>query len=147
MSQPARVLRSQGDVAAAMEAAAQRLSADYYVPHLSQSPMEPMAAVAEWRDGAVEIWAPTQHPIGMRDEIARVLEVDPSRVTVHVTFLGGGFGRKSKPDFGVEAALLARAAGRTGARAVDARGRASGTATTTRSARNGSRRGSTQRAT
>ncbi|XXT27405.1 molybdopterin cofactor-binding domain-containing protein [Sorangium sp. So ce448] len=58
-----------------------------------------------------EVWAPTQNPQPARTEVARALGVDEGKVTVHVTFLGGGFGRKSKPDYVAEAALLARAMG------------------------------------
>lgn len=108
VTQPGKVHRAQGDFERAHAAAASKLQADYYMPHLAQAPMEPPAAVAEWKDGAVELWAPTQHPIAMRDEVAQALSIDKEKVTVHVTFLGGGFGRKSKPDFGVEAALLSR---------------------------------------
>jgi isoquinoline 1-oxidoreductase subunit beta len=73
--------------------------------------MEPPAAVASVTGGACEVWACTQHPQGMRDEVSRALGVPVEQVTVHVTFLGGGFGRKSKPDFAVEAALLSREIG------------------------------------
>jgi isoquinoline 1-oxidoreductase beta subunit len=73
--------------------------------------MEPLVAVASYKDGAVEIWAPSQHPQAARDTVAGALGIPVDKVTVHVTLLGGGFGRKSKPDFIAEAALLSRAAG------------------------------------
>jgi isoquinoline 1-oxidoreductase subunit beta len=109
--QPGTTVRQLGDVDAALRKAARVVTAEYTVPHLAQLPMEPPAALARFSDGRVEIWAPTQSPQDARDEAARVLGIDASRVTVHVTFLGGGFGRKSKPDFVAEAAFLARAAG------------------------------------
>jgi isoquinoline 1-oxidoreductase beta subunit len=62
-------------------------------------------------DGRCEVWAPTQHPQGARDTLARALGIAAERVRVNVTLLGGGFGRKSKPDFIVEAALLSREVG------------------------------------
>jgi isoquinoline 1-oxidoreductase subunit beta len=108
---PGRVVRNEGDVDGALKTAARRVTADYYVPHLAHAPMEPPAAVASVTGGACEVWACTQHPQGMRDEVSRALGVPVEQVTVHVTFLGGGFGRKSKPDFAVEAALLSREVG------------------------------------
>jgi isoquinoline 1-oxidoreductase beta subunit len=73
--------------------------------------MEPPASVARFEGGVCEIWSPTQEPQQARDEVAKALGVDKSRVRVHVTLLGGAFGRKAKPDYDIEAALLARAAG------------------------------------
>ena len=108
---PGRVARNQGDVDAALASAAKRVTADYYVPHLAHAPMEPPAALASVADGRVEAWACTQNPSGARDEIARALGIPADKVTVHTTLLGGGFGRKSKPDFIVEAALLSREVG------------------------------------
>jgi isoquinoline 1-oxidoreductase beta subunit len=108
---PGTVIRKSGDVAAALSAASTKVSADYYVPHLAHATMEPPAALASVKDGACEIWAPSQDPQTARKEVATALGIDLARVTLHVTFLGGGFGRKSKPDFIVEAALLSREAG------------------------------------
>lgn len=102
-------LRTQGDVTAALASAKTRISADYYVPHLAHATMEPPAALANVKDGACEIWAPSQDPQTARKEVAGALGIDLEKVTLHVTFLGGGFGRKSKPDFIVEAALLSKA--------------------------------------
>jgi len=101
----------RGDVEAAMETAAKKVTAEYYAPHLSQSPMEPPAATAKWTDGKVECWACTQNPHSARSTVAQICGVPEDDVTVNVTLLGGGFGRKSKPDFVVEAALIAREAG------------------------------------
>ncbi len=108
---PGRVARNQGEVDTALAAAAKKVTADYYVPHLAHAPMEPPAALARVADGRVEAWACTQNPAGARDEIAGALGVPAEQVTVHTTLLGGGFGRKSKPDFIVEAALLSREVG------------------------------------
>ena len=88
-----------------------RVAADYYVPHLAHATMEPPAALASFKDGACELWAPSQDPQTARKEVATALGIDLSRVTLHVTFLGGGFGRKSKPDFIVEAARLSKEVG------------------------------------
>jgi isoquinoline 1-oxidoreductase beta subunit len=105
---PGKVVRSQGNVPAAMARAAKRVQADYYIPHLAHAAMEPLAALAVVEGGKCEVWAPTQHPQGARDTLAAALGIPVENVTVNVTFLGGGFGRKSKPDFIVEAALIAR---------------------------------------
>ena len=70
--------------------------------------MEPPAATAHVTDTTAEIWAPVQSPGGTHDDIAKTLGLKPDAVTVHVTLLGGGFGRKSKCDYAIEAALLSR---------------------------------------
>lgn len=108
---PGTVVRNVGDADGALAKAARVVEADYYVPHLSHAPMEPPVAVARFEGGACEVWAPTQHPQAARGEIARVLGIPVEKTTVHVTFLGGGFGRKSKADFVSEVAWLAREAG------------------------------------
>lgn len=110
---PGEVRRNRGDVDAALSAAETRIAADYYAPHLSQAPMEPPAAAARWtEDGKVECWACTQTPQASRRTVAAVCGVPEDDVTINVTWLGGAFGRKSKPDFVAEAALLAREVGR-----------------------------------
>ncbi|MDZ7782081.1 MAG: molybdopterin cofactor-binding domain-containing protein [Halioglobus sp.] len=103
------VRRDRGDVYTALGAADKRIEAEYYVPHLSQSPMEPPAATARWRAGKVECWACVQAPQAARSAVAEACGVPEDDVTINVTWLGGAFGRKSKPDFVVEAALVARA--------------------------------------
>lgn len=113
MEQSARVkggavVRDEGDVYRALENASQTFSAEYYLPHLSQAPMEPPVATARIVDGHCELWAPVQDPQAGRDLVARWLELEADKVTVNVTLLGGGFGRKSKPDYMVEAAWLSR---------------------------------------
>ncbi len=108
---PGTTLRELGDVDAAIKRAARVVEAEYTVPHLAHLPMEPPAAMARWANGRVEVWTSTQNPQEARAEAAKVLGIDEAHVTVHVTLLGGGFGRKSKADFVAEAAFLARAAG------------------------------------
>jgi isoquinoline 1-oxidoreductase subunit beta len=108
---PGQVVRKVGDADAALARAARRVEAEYHVPHLAHAAMEPPAAVARVDASGCEVWASTQNPQSARTEVARALGINPTKVTVHVTLLGGGFGRKSKPDYIVEAALLSRAAG------------------------------------
>ncbi|MFN8653178.1 MAG: molybdopterin cofactor-binding domain-containing protein [Gemmatimonadales bacterium] len=106
-----KIWRKQGDAKAAIARSAKKLSADYYIPHLSHAQMEPPAALAVYANDAFEIWAPTQDPQGARDTVAQILQVPVEKVTMHVTLLGGAFGRKGKADFIVEAALLAKEIG------------------------------------
>src|SRR5436305_2566187 len=74
--------------------------------------MEPPAAVADVHGDKVTVWAPKQNPVGVREEVAKALGLKKEDVVCHVTFLGGGFGRKSKPDFAVEAAVLSKKTGK-----------------------------------
>ncbi|QXX75750.1 Membrane-bound aldehyde dehydrogenase [pyrroloquinoline-quinone] [Methylovirgula sp. HY1] len=107
--QPGKVVRKDGDVYAALPKAAKRVSAEYYIPHLAQAPMEAPAATVQIKDGHCEVWACVQSPQATHDRIAKRLGSAVKDVTVNVTLLGGGFGRKSKPDYAVEAALLSQA--------------------------------------
>ncbi|CAI8932914.1 molybdopterin cofactor-binding domain-containing protein [Pseudomonas sp. IT-P176] len=106
---PGKVVRSTGNIDEALNSADSSLEASYYLPHLAQSPMEPMVAVARFKDGQCEAWAPSQAPQVTRERIAERLGIPFDKVRVNVTLLGGGFGRKSKPDFILEAAILAQA--------------------------------------
>lgn len=106
---PGKVVRNEGDVDAALQNAAKRLEAEYYAPHLAQAPMEPPAATVRIANGACEVWTCTQAPQLTRERVAKWLKLPVAKVTVHVTLLGGGFGRKSKPDYVIEAALLSKA--------------------------------------
>ncbi|MFM0343021.1 xanthine dehydrogenase family protein molybdopterin-binding subunit [Paraburkholderia sp. RL17-347-BIC-D] len=109
--QPGKVVRNNGDTSGALKNATQHVSADYYVPHLAHAAMEPLAATASFANGAVEVWTATQNPQQARTTVAQMLGVQEQAVTINVTLLGGGFGRKSKPDYVAEAAFLAREAG------------------------------------
>lgn len=105
---PGKEVRSAGDAAGALKSAAKHVKADYYAPHLTQAPMEPPAATARVRGGKCEVWSGVQSPEAARNDVAKRLGLKREDVTVNVTLLGGGFGRKSKADFAVEAALLAK---------------------------------------
>lgn len=103
--------RKFGDADKALKESKLTHSAEYYVPHLPHLTMEPAAAIASYKSengGFCEVWAATQNPQAARTEVARVLGLSEDKVQVNVTLLGGGFGRKSKPDFCGEAAWLAR---------------------------------------
>ena len=109
---PAKLIRGQGDVDKAFASAASTFEADYYVPLLAHAPMEPMVALAEFKDGKVHAWAPTQNPQAAQAIISSELGIRKEDVICHVTLLGGGFGRKSKPDYVAEAAVLSHKVGR-----------------------------------
>jgi len=109
--QPGKVVRKNGDTGAALQGASRRISADYYVPHLAHAAMEPLAATASYANGAVQVWTATQNPQQSRTTVAQVLGLPEQAVTINVTLLGGGFGRKSKPDYVAEAAFLSREVG------------------------------------
>jgi isoquinoline 1-oxidoreductase beta subunit len=108
---PGLIVRKEGDVDAALKGADKVIVGEYYLPHLAHVSMEPPVAVANVRDGKAEIWAPVQSPGGTREDVAKTLGIPEDNVTVNVTLLGGGFGRKSKCDFALEAALLSKALG------------------------------------
>jgi isoquinoline 1-oxidoreductase subunit beta len=109
---PQKVVRNVGDVDAAFAKAAKILEAQYYTPLLAHASMEPPVAVAEYKEGKVETWSPTQNPDGVQKTVAAALGIDPKNVTAHVTLLGGAFGRKSKPDYVAEAAILSKKVGK-----------------------------------
>jgi isoquinoline 1-oxidoreductase beta subunit len=113
---PCKVVRNVGDVdatfAQSAKAGGKIIDAEYYTPHLAHASMEPPVAVAEYRDGKVLAWAPTQNPQAVQETIAGVLGIKKEDVTCHVTLLGGGFGRKSKPDQVAEAAVLSKQLGK-----------------------------------
>lgn len=105
---PGLVVREAGDFDGAIAKAARKVEAEYYLPHIAHATMEPPAAVARIVDGKCEVWAPTQAPQVTREDVSKHLGIPFDNVTVHVTLLGGGFGRKSKPDFATEAAVLSK---------------------------------------
>jgi isoquinoline 1-oxidoreductase subunit beta len=110
--QPGKVVRNVGDVDAEFAKGGKIIEAEFYAPHLAHASMEPPVAVAEYRNGKVLAWAPTQNPQAVQETIADVLGIKKEDVTCHVTLLGGGFGRKSKPDQVAEAAILSKKLGK-----------------------------------
>lgn len=105
---PGKVERNEGDVDKALASAAKVITAEYYAPHIAHATMEPPAAAARMTAGKWEVWAPVQSPGQARDDIATAVGVKPEEMVVHTTLLGGGFGRKSKCDFAIEAALISK---------------------------------------
>ncbi|WP_346837099.1 molybdopterin cofactor-binding domain-containing protein [Microbulbifer sp. SAOS-129_SWC] len=111
VQQPGKLVSERGDLDAALASAARRHSATYTVPYLAHATMEPPAATAAAGKDSCEVWACVQDPQSVQQNVAAALGIDKDNVKVNVTLLGGGFGRKSKPDFVVEAALLSRRMG------------------------------------
>ena len=101
-----------GDVEEAFRKADHILEATYYGPHIATLPMEPRAAVAEWDGDRLTVWAGTQRPFGIRTELAGAFRMPEANVRVIATEIGGGFGTKSWFPPALEAAKLARIAGR-----------------------------------
>jgi len=109
-SEPGTVIRNDGDFDK-VHAAATKIEAVYEVPFLAHATMEPMNCTAHFHDGECELWAPTQVPAAAAESVASALGIPRERVKVHVTFIGGGFGRRLIQDYAVEAALISRDAG------------------------------------
>lgn len=107
--QPGQVMRGDGDVDAALADATNRVSASYYLPHLAHASMEPPSATARFADGKCEVWTSVQAPEALRADLMKRFELAPENAVVHTMLLGGGFGRKSKPDYASEAAIIAKA--------------------------------------
>src|SRR5271169_3704428 len=110
--QPGKVIHTIGDPDAAFAKGGKIVEAEYFAPHLAHASMEPPVAVADVQGEKVTVWSPTQNPQGVQEEVAKALGLKKENVTCHVTFLGGGFGRKSKPDYAVEAAVLSKKTGK-----------------------------------
>ncbi|WP_349304529.1 molybdopterin cofactor-binding domain-containing protein [Pseudoalteromonas sp. S554] len=112
VNEPQAHVREKGDTTSVLAKSSNKLVADYYAPHLTQAPMEPPCATAMYNKDSVDIWAATQNPQADMKTVAALLGMDESKINVHVTMLGGGFGRKSKPDFSAEAAYISMKTGK-----------------------------------
>ncbi|HET8825790.1 MAG TPA: molybdopterin cofactor-binding domain-containing protein, partial [Terriglobales bacterium] len=107
-----KVSRNQGDVEAEFAKGGQILEADYYAPHLAHVSMEPPVALADVRGDKAVIWTSTQNPQAVQEVVGAQLGIPPENVICNVALLGGGFGRKSKPDYVAEAAILSKKTGK-----------------------------------
>ena len=112
VASPQKSVREIGDALSILAKTKDKLVADYYAPHLAQSPMEPPCATAMYYKDRVDVWAATQNPQADMDTVAAMVGMPKEQINVHVTLLGGGFGRKSKPDFSAEAAYISMKTGK-----------------------------------
>ncbi len=101
-----------GDVSAARASAARTFDASYRIPYIAHVPLEPRSAVAEWSDGKLTVWTGTQRPFGVRTELAEAFRIPETQVRVIVPDTGSAYGGKHTGEFAVEAARLAKAAGK-----------------------------------
>ncbi|HEY2908635.1 MAG TPA: molybdopterin cofactor-binding domain-containing protein [Gemmataceae bacterium] len=103
---------TQGSIDAGIKAADQTIKATYTIAYIAHVPLEPRAAVAEWQDGKVTVWTGTQRPFGVRGEVAAALGIPTDRVRIIVPDMGSGYGGKHSGEAAVEAARLAKSAGK-----------------------------------
>ncbi len=109
---PGLPVGESGTVNEAFAKARRVIEARYEVPFLAHATMEPMNCTASVSEAGCEVWAPTQAPSRVREDVGRALQIDPERVTVHATLMGGAFGRRAETDFAVQAALASQAVSR-----------------------------------
>jgi isoquinoline 1-oxidoreductase beta subunit len=104
----AKVLRKDGDVDAAFAGGVKVVEAEYLYPFISHTNLEPQNCTAHWRDGVMEIWAPSQQPNGGQRIITDTLKIPADKIVFHITRSGGGFGRRLSNDYVIEAAAIAQ---------------------------------------
>jgi isoquinoline 1-oxidoreductase len=97
---------------AALKAAAHKLEATYTIAYIAHAPLEPRVAVAQWENDKLTVWTGTQQPFGVRGQLAQAFNISPERVRVIVPDAGAGYGGKHTVDTAIEAARLAKAAGK-----------------------------------
>ncbi|MDD5581318.1 MAG: molybdopterin-dependent oxidoreductase [Methylobacter sp.] len=104
----AEVLRNDGNVTQALADAAKTIEAAYSYPFISHASIEPQNATAWYKDGSIEIWAPTQNPEAGQKIVTEILGIAKDKIILHITRSGGGFGRRLIPDYIAEVAAIAR---------------------------------------
>ncbi len=104
--------RTQGSIEEGMAAADRQMAQTYTVAYIAHAPLEPRAAVAEWKDGKLTVWTGTQRPFSVRSEIMQAFDLPEDRVRVLMPDMGSGYGGKHTGDAAIEAARLSKASGR-----------------------------------
>jgi isoquinoline 1-oxidoreductase beta subunit len=104
-------IQEHGDALGALDRARTVIEAEYETPYLAHAPIEPMNCAARLTDGLCDIWVPTQSQTIAQDAAARAAGLPPEKIRVHTTYLGGGFGRRTVPDFVTQAVEIAKATG------------------------------------
>ncbi len=112
LNRPAVKVLATGDVKKAIEEAAKKIEATYFVPFVAHATMEPMNCTAHVRDGQCDVWVPTQTQTGALMVASKVSGLPPEKINVHTTFLGCGLGRRARPDFVAEAVAISKASGK-----------------------------------
>jgi isoquinoline 1-oxidoreductase subunit beta len=112
MDKPGAVAQNRGEAGAALEKAAKKLEATFMLPYLSHATMEPMDCTAHVRKDGCEIWVPTQNQSGVVEVAGKETGLKTEQITVHTTYLGGGFGRRFETDVVTEAVAISKKTGR-----------------------------------
>jgi nicotinate dehydrogenase subunit B len=103
---------SRGSIKKGLAAADHRLKASYTIAYIAHVPLEPRAAVADWKDGKLTVWTGTQRPFGVRGDLADTFGLAQDKVRVIAPDMGSGYGGKHTAESAIEAARLAKAAGK-----------------------------------